>query len=472
MKQRFEKLWFILTEKLTLYPILTGILFLANELRNNAIFYTIQENISLILIISVFTIGVDLLSRKLIRDKTKAALIATFFIILNLFYLDILQFVMGEPVLINPINSHTSSHPEIIILPVIFTAWFSFTLLIIKTKRLIAGLNLYLNVLFILFILLELVKVYAVPIPQVKLTENEPLPVNLNLTNDQKPDIYYIILDAHTSSESLKKYWKYDNSGFEDSLKTLGFSIAAKSKSDFAFTPYCLASYLNSSSLILDTTKQYNERNLFQLIRNNRLLDWLKTNDYLYYNFSGFDIDGKPHYFNTFYYNHFLGRTLWYKNSIQLYHYLVPSSRIPQTNLNIFNELNHQAVKNENKPIFTYAHIMSPHEPFYFNEHGVPYKASDSLSEKQKYLGQLIFTDSLIMKTINHILSIAKRKPIIIIQGDHGFRYLNDTIKQEQLHEAHTMFFAICSPYDSIVINTHNPATTFIKVIERINKLH
>jgi len=471
MKQRFEKIRFLLTEKLTLYPILTGILFLVNTLRNNAVFYTLQENVSLILIILAFTIGVDLLSRKLIKNKTKAALIATPFIIINLFYQDIFLLLTGQRALIRFDNLISTSHPEVIIIPIVFLVWLTFTFFIIRTKRIWAGINLYLNVIFLAFILVEVTKAVIVPIPQIQLADNKPFPVNNNLTKEQKPDIYYIILDSYTSSESLKTYWKYDNSVFEDSLKHLGFQIASKSKSDFTYTPYCLASYLNSSSLLLDTTKHhYNERNLLQLIRNNHLYDWLKVNKYYCNNLSLFDAFGEHKYYEFFTYNHFLGRTIWFVNYIKLYHYLKPNVNISQTNLEIFTEINKLAEEKHDQPTFTYAHVMMPHTPYIFNEQGTPYKATDILSDKQKYLGQLIFTNSLTFELIKNILKFSRCNPIIVIQGDHGYRFLDDTTKSEKTNEAHTIFYAILLPYSTTIPENINPSTTFKMVIETINR--
>jgi hypothetical protein len=472
MKAQFDKVKFLLTEKLTLYPILTGILFLANELRNNAIFNTLPENIYLILIVLAFTFLIDFLSRRVIKNKTKAALIATSFIIINLFYQDISSAFQSQTVLINYINSTTSNHPDVIIIPSILIAWLAFTFFVLRTPRFSAVLNLYFNVLVIAFILVEITQWLVVPVPQIKLTDNEPFPVNTDLLLSQKPDIYYIILDSYTSSESLKKYWNFDNSLFEDSLKQLGFLISAKSKSDFAVTQYCLASYLNSSPLKLDSLTHYNGRNLVKFIRNNRLFDWLKANKYICFNYSIFDSFGNTKYYDYLTHNHFLERTIWYVNFTKLCHFLRITLRISQLNLQIFRELDHVTDQKHENPIFVYAHVMMPHSPFIFNKYGTPYSASDSLTDKQKYLGQLIYTNSLILKSITNILTFSRSKPIIVIQGDHGYRCLENTTLIEKLHEAHTLFYAIHPPDGLLIPDSINPSTTFKRIIDCINYQH
>lgn len=460
MNGRFEKVKFLLSEKATLYPVLTGILFLLNELRNNANFYAPKENISLILIILTFTLFIDFLSHKLIKNRIKAALIAVSFITINLFYRDIISVISGRLILMKFVNLTTSNHPEVIIIPALLFALLTYSYIVLRTNRLLKSLNLYLNVVLIAFVLLEITLSFIITVPEIKLSDSQPFPVNTNLLPEQKPDIYYIILDTYTNSESLMKYWNYDNSKFENSLLQLGFIIAHKSKTDFTSTPYCLASYLNSSSLILDSTKNYNYWNLLQLIRNNRLYDWLNLNKYKCYNFSPFDTFGIKKYYN-FLRVHYLGRTSWFINSDKLNHYLRPSTRISQTNLNIFDTLNHQSEKIHDKPIFAYAHVMMPHSPYYFDEYGKPYKASSSLTEMQKYLGQLIYTNTLTLNSINQILKFSPRKPIIVIQGDHGYRGIKDA--------AHKIFYAIYTPDRIIIPDTINPENTFKNLVEYIN---
>lgn len=467
MKDRIERIKFLLSKKLALYPFLAGILFLVNELRKNAIFNTLKENISLVLIVLLFCLSADYISRKLIADKFKAALIVVLFIFINLFYRDILFAILGCNFSIDIINSLTSNHPQYIVIPFIFIIWIIFTFIIISIKRIPFGLNLWLNVVLILFIFFEITQWIIRPIEQISLSEKEPFIINDGLLIKEKPDIYYIILDSYTSSESLRKYWNYDNSIFEDSLKQLGFFIAIKSKTDYISTPYCMASYLNSSSLILDPKRNYNERNLSELIQNNRLFNWLRRNDYGCFNFSQFYTFGGKKVLDNI--NHFLGRTIWYAIYNKLYHYLNPFLSIPQTNLEYFKNISSLAKGNHEKSIFAYAHIMMPHSPYYFNEFGKPFSASDILTDKQKYLRQLIFTNSLALETISNILSFSPKKPIIIIQGDHGFRYLNDTTVQEKSKEAHSIFYAIYVPSDIKIPNTINTINTFKILIDQIN---
>lgn len=467
MKYKFKNLNSLINEKLNIYPVLTGVLFLFSELRKNSLFYTLAENISLILIVLSFTLLIDYLSRKAIKDKIKAALIATSFIFINLFYQDIFKTTFN--IIDNSINFTAYCYPELLIIPLIVLVWITLAFFVLRSTKSLNGLNRYLNFLLIAFILVEIVKWVITPIPQIKLIYSEPFPINTNLLPEQKPNIYYIILDSYTSSESLRKYWNYDNSNFEDSLKQLGFFIEPNTKTAYTSTYYCMASYLNSSLLILDPSKQYNNRNFSQLILNNRLFKWLSANEYLCFNFSIFDAFGSPKYYNVFESDHFLARTIWYINFYKLRRYFKTSFLYSQINLTIFNELNLLAKKRSNKPIFAYAHLMMPHSPYFFDEYGNPTIKPRTLTNKQNYLSQLVFTNALTINLITNILTLSKRKSIIVIQGDHGYRNLVDTTSNARIDEAHTMFYAIYMPNDMLVPNNINPTNTFIKLIDKIN---
>ena len=434
-------------KNLTLYPMLTGVLFLLNELRNNGRFYTVKENFLLITIILVFCFLVDILSRKLIKNKIKAALIATAFIVINLFYLD-LELWLTTPLFLKNIFSYPApDNPEVLIIPFLGILWIIFSAIIIKYKRGLLNLNRYLNIIIISFIGIEIIKWIILPQYDITLVDKGRIPESNFIKKQGKPNIYYIILDSYTSSESLKKYWNFDNSPFEDSLKGMGFYIAKHSTSDYTSTPYCLSTYLNLSLLKLDPTKKVNERNLLYLIRNSRLENNLVSQGYHFINYSLFDIDKKDRFYNFFPYYHFLGRTIWFTNTIKLWHFLIPQSQISITNLNILKMANDLSVSKIDAPFFVYAHIMMPHPPYIFNEYGnIINKSEQILPDEIKYLKQLRFENTLVIKTIRQILANEKKKPIIIIQADHGFRFLENVSIAEKEKESHTILNAYLVP--------------------------
>ena len=83
------------------------------------------------------------------------------------------------------------------------------------------------------------------------------------------------------------------------------------------------------------------------------------------------------------------------------------------------------------RPMYVHAHIMMPHEPYFFDSVGNTVSAR-TLSAEQippAYLAQLQYTDMRIMDSVEQLLE-NKPRPIIVIQSDHGFRFSvgeNDT---------------------------------------------
>ena len=83
----------------------------------------------------------------------------------------------------------------------------------------------------------------------------------------QKPDIYLILLDAHTSVRTLKEEFNYDASAFQKQLEDLGFYVAECAQSNYPITKLSVTSvfYANYhqeptlypvfSSLVIETLR-------------------------------------------------------------------------------------------------------------------------------------------------------------------------------------------------------------------------
>jgi hypothetical protein len=239
MKQQFEKLRSLLSEKVFLYPILTGVLFSTIELHKNWTISTTTNKILFIIIVLTFCFAVNLLIRLFIKNKIKASLIATLFIIINLYYQYLFN-VINELAItklffesINPI--HTGRY----IVSLLILIVLSLSDFILKSRKKLFDLNLYLNVLISILIIFEVCSILITKPNTVELipSPNRHTGKLIHSILKEKPNIYFIILDSYTSSESLKKYWGYDNSAFEDSLAKIGFFSTYASKPEYDFTP-------------------------------------------------------------------------------------------------------------------------------------------------------------------------------------------------------------------------------------------
>tara|TARA_Y100000748_G_C15399880_1_gene451030 strand:- start:149 stop:979 length:831 start_codon:yes stop_codon:yes gene_type:complete len=129
--------------------------------------------------------------------------------------------------------------------------------------------------------------------------------------------------------------------------------------------------------------------------------------------------------------------------------------------------------ENYDGPIFVFAHLRLPHDPFSFGPNGE--KVSNESFElslnpdgtKEAYINQLQFTNKKINEVIHEIKSQSEQPPIIILQSDHGARFgldwytLNNS--DEDITRAYDNFNAFYFPdkrYDKLYPDL-TPVNTF-----------
>lgn len=463
----------VINKNYTLYPILIGILFIVNQLRVKYYYYYYDapgEVLSLIAVILIFCTLSYLIANILIKDKFRAGIIATLFISVNIFYLDIIKRLMRANIFgawfFENISKHTWRDMHIVIV----VSFVLLVIIILKSKQNLGLLNAYLNVIFIIYICLEITKFIFIHQAEIKLVDSFPLPDKTISGSSNKPNIYFIILDSYTSNSSLKQYWDYDNTPFEDSLKYRGFFVTHNSRSKYNNTPYSICSYLNFSSLTINDTipdkeeaKLYSNNTHYFLISNNQITKFLRSQGYSIVNYSPFTIEGTPKHYKI-YNHHYLSRTLWYTIYMYFKEGLLDTPIVSSARIPIFNVLRKYPNEKYIPPFFVYAHILLPHGPFYLDENGSKLTNEDNkLPDKIKYLKQLIYTNKITTSTIDSILSNSDSEPIIIIQGDHGFRDLANNSSNKSESEAYTMFSAYHLPGKGVELlnDSISPINTF-----------
>lgn len=436
-------------------PVLVGILFLINNIRTVGSAYSLSEiGISVIIVVSI-TFLVRFLIIKIVTDQYKAEIVSALIIFVTLFYLDIINIFLLTYL-------SRSDHFFRYFLPLIILLVSLLVYVILRTKRNFKLLTSYLNFIIIIFIGIEVFNWLFFPVADVCLKDNSESPV-IKEIKIHTPDVYYIILDEYAGSESLRKYFDYNNVPFEDSLKKIGFFVSSGIKSKYVSTTFCLASYLNYSDLEFESLKIKNDKKVFQLIYNNRIMKIFSGLNYSIVNFSPFDIKNSKKYYDYFPTEHFLGRTIWFQVSPIIEKMFNAGSSIPEVNLKIISQLNEGKFDSPGKPHFIYAHLMMPHEPYYFDSNGK--KQMKDIPPQDKYLEQLIFTNNIICETMKKILSNTNNNVIIILQSDHGYRYLNRKNNIENEESSHNIFYSIYLPKGSntknFKIDSIEPINTF-----------
>lgn len=376
-------------------------------------------------------------------------------------------------------------------LPFILITTIYIIIRIARSKNTFIRFNQFLFSFGSLIVLIELVKillfhfdnrkwnVYVNQIEQIRIPATLP---------EKLPDVYYLLFDMHTGSESLKKYWDYEDSAFTNHLGSKGFCIVKNARSNYNYTLYSIASTFNMQQLnALPGYKQtVMERinTLGSLIRNNKVAQIFDAMGYSIVNFSPFDVNTHTR-LATRYYSFSLAQYLWNKtlfgkmctellwnfNGNTLFRFLpfyYPGNIV--YNDNVFSklyELIHQG-RTGAKPSFVYAHFLLPHYPYYFNQKGkLRSIENDNIGDKEKYLDQLIYSDQLIQTITDSILANSAEPPVIIVQGDHGFNMLANA---EKKREANSILNAYYFPdgCKNKVPETITPVNTFRTVFNSV----
>jgi hypothetical protein len=293
---------------------------------------------------------------------------------------------------------------------------------------------------------------------------------NKNLTVINKssctdyPNIYHIILDAYTNKDALEEVYNYDNREFYNYLSGKGFIVFEKSFSTYPSTLFSVTSMLNLGNLFLNDhtvfrgDNKLKESQLEIRLNENHVWDKFTQNGYNIYLWSnGALIDYRSKYIKKI------------LNSDTLNYFIFPTTCLAQTPIkhslnNLFLSKIYQlhirgiqaslnglrtakAKYGETNNIF-YAHILSPHAPYVFDENGecsqeqsfegflivkkLNILKDESQKAKNKYTNQIKAISKKISTVIDSILSEyenSKYKPIIILHGDHGWPLYSENSK-------------------------------------------
>lgn len=276
----------------------------------------------------------------------------------------------------------------------------------------------------------------------------------------ERPDIYYIILDAYVRADALE----FDNSSFLGELERRGFYVASEATSNYTASDQSISSSLNMSYLsALHQRPKATADDRIDIARSHALGAVLKELGYTYVHLdSGFvftdesplaDFHVKFTPAGTFIregprdtvtpyvavdrsivsstfiralmqttaLRSIIGQRLLMTSTEP---YIIFTS--PYRALKMFEFLTTPI--DIGSPQFVFAHFGVPHPPSVFDRHGnyvvgdssVGFSDSHDLSVPNAYSGEIIYINSLVVKMIDGILGSHASPPIIVIASDHG----------------------------------------------------
>lgn len=241
------------------------------------------------------------------------------------------------------------------------------------------------------------------------------------------PDIYYILLDGYPRSDTLKQYFNYDNSSFDNYLESNNFFIANKSHTNYSQTSLAMPAILNMSYLKDVKPKGITRTELLETYNNNKVLHYLKAAGYGWVNNNNFSRAGTNPYADL---NIFCTKSNEFLKELINTTVLKPVNPfLGQQRKDLWHEsrcvLDNMS-KDLSGPHFTFSHLLAPHPPYVFNADG---SESSSINlgvgsverwlEKEPFIDQLKYVNKRVSEQIDIILN---RSPeaIIIVQSDHG----------------------------------------------------
>ena len=243
----------------------------------------------------LFFLAFFLLVLAITKNVNKSLQLMTLFGFVYLFYGVIKDFVQ--------LTLHASFFSKYsVLLPALVIVTIILARTILKKKKDFRKINLFQNLLLIIFILIDGIALISYDnsyfLSQNLLTKNSYFNLD-SLSNPQhKPDVYFLVFDSYPGTLFLKDYMQYDNSPFNEALQNKGFRVLANPKSNYNRSAFSISATLNFEYLrkIKNfqriTPKEYTDATF--TVEHSLVPKFFKHYNYQFYNLSIFDIDNVP----------------------------------------------------------------------------------------------------------------------------------------------------------------------------------
>jgi len=335
--------------------------------------------------------------------------------------------------------------------------------LIVRREKLLRRVNSFFIAFSVIFFVCSAVYTFKEYLRTVGINDVELAGYPLQITDSKNlPDIYYIILDGYGSKDVLQHFHDFDNSEFVSALEQRGFYVADNSRSNYFQTMFSLSSSLNMQ--YLNSFREENNDALFlEMVTGSqfedRVIKMLKKSGYKTVTY----ISSLFRWLNPV--TDFAYKRPLTLNSVE---HMYLSGYAPKISLRSYRKdvlytLGNIGYKEHNlgDPVFVFAHILSPHPPFVFEEDGsMPDKViSPDFSDASDYTGtveeyshgykeQALYLNKKVLEAVDRIIQNSKRPLVIILQGDHGpgsrldYYFLENSVVEERAGILNAYYFS------------------------------
>ena len=267
----------------------------------------------------------------------------------------------------------------------------------------------------------------------------QPIRVRPGIPAGLRRDIYLIVLDEYANAEVTRGRYGFDNHVFLDSLRQLGFVVPTV-HSNYLHTLLSLPSLLNASQLV-DLGRELrgrtsNPRLPNYLLEHNRVAGFLRSEGYTFAFFPSLwwtatrhnrtadrEFDGSTGFDPVRELSRTeLRRDLRIASMLDLLHresrwQAADADQIVHTFAAVAR------VPGMPGPVFAFAHVLSPHQPFTFESDCRRITAKPPAGSRKagvRYVAQIECLDRMVLKLVGSLLHDSDVPPIILLQGDHG----------------------------------------------------
>ncbi len=271
-----------------------------------------------------------------------------------------------------------------------------------------------------------------------------PIRTRAGATAKPMRDIYLIVLDEYANAEVTGKVFGFDNRKFLDSLRALGF-VVPEVHSNYLHTFLSVPSLLNSAhmaGLASVLGRRTIDRTLPDyLVKHNRTVRFLKSRGYEFAFFPSPSweatrhspvADVEFHVWHGFNPAREISRSGLRQNlnSTSLLGYIDwGGARLARHYvISTFNAIA-RVPRMSGPPVFTFAHVLSPHSPYIFDSDCGPARERTAMTRAEwralSYVAQVQCLDSLVLELVTTLLRTSDVPPVILLQGDHGSKSLH-----------------------------------------------
>jgi len=288
--------------------------------------------------------------------------------------------------------------------------------------------------------------------------------VDSQKANDS-PNIYYLLLDEYSSFDVIEQYYNYDNTEFANWLEAQGFFVSYNSSNESSDTTTVVTNYVNLEYLVNDETSSSDKS---YLRKNSKLVELMSLNGYKIIGlgdsmFIGIDsmTGGNGGGANTI-------EGLDFQQVVLNYSVIYPfiinesDSSLILDSFDYFNYKNNYA----DEQTFTVMYLVTPHEPFIFDENGgsVLPRNYNNWDDKEFYLGQYIYITKLIKQAVSKIIENDPNS-IIVLQSDHSARFVNGIVANDRQKILNAVYYP---SKDISKINAKSGVNTWRLVINQL----